>query len=149
MKYGTTIALVTALLGAAPWAGAQGSSQKADLLSLQMGTLPVTAPENYGGWPVEAMLDDSPLTGWACPDGQIANNAFVFEMVGPASIERFEFDTAGIDEEGAGAREVTVAVSPRSKDAGFESVLTASLDERLPSPATTSSDTDWLSLIID
>jgi OmpA-OmpF porin, OOP family len=130
MRDRTIVTLGLALFVSASWVGAQGVGEKVDLLSLQMGTLPIVAPASYSGWSVEAMLDDSPQSGWACPDGRVANNVFVFEMVAPAAIERFEFDTAGIDEDGAGAKDVTVEVSARSKDAGFETVLTASLADK-------------------
>ena len=106
-----------------------GQQQKEiiNLLSLQEGTIPVMAPAFYGGWPVEAMIDESPNSGWACETGKTKDNLFVFEMVSPALIERFEFDNAAVDDEGAGAKEVTVAVSAVSQDAGFETVLQAVL----------------------
>ena len=98
-----------------------------NLLSIQEGTLPVVEPESYGGWVVEALLDDSPETGWACPEGKIAGNVFVFEMAAEATIERFEFDAASVDEDGAGAKEVVVEVSTTSKSDGFAPVLQATL----------------------
>jgi len=98
-----------------------------NLLSLQEGTFPVVEPESYGGWVVEALLDDSPETGWACPEGKIAGNVFVFEMAAEATIERFEFDAASVDEDGAGAKEVVVEVSTTSKSDGFAPVLQATL----------------------
>jgi len=98
-----------------------------NLLSIQEGAFPVVEPVSYGGWPVVALLDDSPDTGWACPEGNIANNVFVFEMAAEATIERFEFDAKGVDEEGAGAKEVAVEVSTTSKSDGFTVVLQATL----------------------
>jgi len=98
-----------------------------NLLSIQEGTFPVVEPPSYGGWPVVALLDDSPGTGWACPEGRIADNVFVFEMATEAAIERYEFDAASVDEEGAGAKQVTVEVSTTSATAGFTPVLQATL----------------------
>ena len=98
-----------------------------NLLSLQEGTFPVVEPASYGGWPVIALLDDSPETGWACPEGTIADNVFVFEMAAEATIERFEFDAASVDEDGAGAKEVVVEVSTTSKSDGFTQILQATL----------------------
>jgi hypothetical protein len=40
-------------------------------------------------------------------------------MLGPAVIERFEFDNAAVDTEGSSAKDVTVEVSTKSKDAGY------------------------------
>ena len=72
----------------------QENKEMVNLLSLQEGTLPVIVPASYGGWPPEALLDESSNSGWACESGQIKNNVFVFEMVSPVVIERFEFDNA-------------------------------------------------------
>ena len=106
---------------------AQGQKETVNLLSLQEGTLPVVEAEAYSGWPVEGLLDDSAKSGWACPDGKTQNNVFVFEMIAPAVLERFEFDTAGIDEEGAGAKDVLVEVSAAGKASGFQAVLQVGL----------------------
>ena len=105
--------------------GQQGET--INLLSLQEGTLPVISPAHYGGWVVEALLDESSASGWACGEGKIANNVFVFEMVNAAEIESFEFDAASIDSEGAGAKEVTVEISDTAKNIGFEAILQATL----------------------
>jgi len=98
-----------------------------NLLSIQEGTFPVVEPASYGGWPVVALLDESPETGWACPEGKIADNVFVFEMAAEATIERFEFDAANVDEEGAGAKDVVVEASTTSESDGFTRVLQATL----------------------
>ena len=98
-----------------------------NLLSIQEGTFPVVEPESYGGWPVVALLDDSPETGWACPEGKIAGNVFVLEMAAEATIERFEFDAKAVDEDGAGAKDVVVEVSNTSTSDGFTPVLQATL----------------------
>jgi outer membrane protein OmpA-like peptidoglycan-associated protein len=98
-----------------------------NLLSLQEGTLPVVEPAFYGGWPAVNLLDDSSESGWACQSGKTRDNVFVFEMIAPAVIERFEFDNVHVDDEGAGAKEVTVEVSAASMKTGFETVLHVAL----------------------
>ena len=103
------------------------AGDQVNLLSIQEGTFPVVEPASYGGWPVVALLDDSPETGWACPEGKIADNVFVFEMAAEATIERFEFDAKAVDEDGAGAKDVVVEVSTTSKSDGFTPVLQATL----------------------
>jgi hypothetical protein len=90
----------------------------------------VVEPPSYGGWPATNMLDDTPTSGFACAQGQVAGNVFVFELPTPATIAAFEFDTTSIDGNNRAARDVTVEVSPTSKDAGFAPVLAASLDDR-------------------
>jgi outer membrane protein OmpA-like peptidoglycan-associated protein len=106
---------------------APGAATPINLLSIQEGTFPVIEPASYGGWPVVALLDDSPKTGWACADGKTTDNVFVFEMAAEATLERFEFDAKSVDEEGAGAKEVVIEVSTTSANAGFVPVLEATL----------------------
>ncbi len=48
-------------------------------------------------------------------------------MINAAEIESFEFATAAVDTEGAGAREITVEISPAARNSGFETVLQATL----------------------
>ncbi len=119
------LALVVLALLALP-----GAAQPVNLLALGEGTLPVVEPPSYGGWPAANLLDEAPSSGWACEDGKTKGNVFVFEMVEPATLEAFEFDTAGIDGENRGARNVTVEVSATGKDAGFQKVLQAALEDR-------------------
>jgi outer membrane protein OmpA-like peptidoglycan-associated protein len=121
------LALIMAILLGGLLLSGQAPKTQLNLLALQEGTFPVVEPDSYGGWPVEGLLDESPASGWACPEGKTAGNVFVFEMVAPAVLERFEFDTAGIDDEGAGAKDVVVEVSAAGKAAGFETVLQATL----------------------
>jgi outer membrane protein OmpA-like peptidoglycan-associated protein len=103
------------------------AAQEVNLLALGAGALPVVEPPSYGGWPAINLLDDAPSSGWACEKGRIAGNVFVFEMVAPATLTAFEFDAAGVDTEGAGAKDVVVEVSATANDAGFQPVLRASL----------------------
>lgn len=108
----------------------QQQGETINLLSLQEGTMPVISPASYGGWPAEALLDESSTSGWACEKGKIGNNIFVFEMINAAEIESFEFDTAAIDAEGSGAKEIMVEISPTAKNSGFEIILQATLEAK-------------------
>ena len=110
-------------------AGSAGA-ETVNLLSLQEGALAVVTPPTYGGWDAEAMLDDSPQSGWAGEQGNIRDNVFVFEMVETAVLERFEFDNTSVDAEGAGAKDVLVEVSTTSAQDGFSPVLQATLADR-------------------
>lgn len=105
-------------------------AEDTNLLALGDGTLPVVEPPSFGSWPAVHLIDDARRSGWACRDGEIADNVFVFEMAAPATINAFEFDTAAIDGNGRGAKEVTVEVSASSKEDGFRPVLQASLADR-------------------
>jgi outer membrane protein OmpA-like peptidoglycan-associated protein len=126
-----TIQVIMILLAAGgALAFGQAKPETVNLLSLQEGTLPVAEPATYSGWPALDLLDDSPGSGWACTEGNVKGNVFVFEMTVPAVIERFEFDNAHVDTEGAGAKDVTVEVSSASMKTGFETVLKATLAEK-------------------
>jgi outer membrane protein OmpA-like peptidoglycan-associated protein len=115
---------------ARPAAKTTSPRETINLLSLQEGTIPVVEPACYNDWTVDKVLDESSETGWASQKGKVAANVFVFELAVPAALERFEFDTASIDEEGAGAKDVLVEVSPDGKDAKYETVLQASLEDK-------------------
>jgi hypothetical protein len=103
------------------------AAEPVNLLSLQEGALPVSVPPTYSGWYAENLLDDSPQTGWASETSRIKNNVFVFELAEPATLERFEFDNAAVDDEGASAKGLRVEVSTVSAQTGFVPVLEATL----------------------
>jgi outer membrane protein OmpA-like peptidoglycan-associated protein len=110
-------------------AAAVSAAQEANLLSLGEGAIPVTVPRNYSGWAAVNVLDDAPSSGWASERGRLTNSVFVFELAGTNTLTAFEFDTAGIDEDGCGAKDVTVEVSSAAS-AGFQKVLQATLQDR-------------------
>jgi hypothetical protein len=103
-------------------------SEQTNLLSLQEGCLPIVVPPTFSGWNGWNILDDSSSSGWASEKGGVTNNVFVFEMVAEAFIERFEFDTAGIDTDGAAAKDIIVEVSKTSAKDGYEQILQVSLE---------------------
>ena len=111
-------------------AAAPAGGEVVNLLSLQQGALPVVIPPTYGSWNAENLLDDSPETGWACETGKIKDNVFVFELAEPAPLDRFEFDTASADADGAGAKDIVVEVSTTSATAGFTPVLQVALADK-------------------
>jgi outer membrane protein OmpA-like peptidoglycan-associated protein len=121
------VSMIVVLL-AVPRVG-MAAVEETNLLALGAGALPVVEPPSYGGWPAIHLLDDAPGSGWACEDGKIANNVFVFELAAKATLASFEFDAASIDTAGSGAKNVTIEVSAISKDAGFQAVLRATLKE--------------------
>jgi len=125
------VCFLVCTLGGLSTIKAEDTPGTVNLLSLQEGTLPIGNTPFYGGWPVVNLLDESPTTGWACEEGRIRNNVFLFEMLDPATLERFEFDTAGIDAEGAAAKEVLVEVSVTGAANGFVPVLQATLRDKL------------------
>jgi outer membrane protein OmpA-like peptidoglycan-associated protein len=119
-----------ALLSSSLWLFAAGAAgQEVNLLALGEGAVPVTESPSFSGWPAVNVLDDAPSSGWACQEGQLTNHVFVFEIPASATLTAFELDTAGIDGDGRGAKDVTVEVSATA-GAGFQKVLQASLQDR-------------------
>jgi outer membrane protein OmpA-like peptidoglycan-associated protein len=132
-------------------AAVPAAAEPVNMLSLQEGVLPVVVPPSYGGWDAENMLDDSPKSGWACPGGAISNNVFVFELVEPTTLERFEFDNASVDTVGSAAKDVMVEVSTASSTTGFSPVLETALADITDGqvfPATAKSPARWVRLTI-
>lgn len=127
------------------------AAEPVNLLSLQEGALPVTVPPTYSGWNAENLLDDSPQTGWASDSEQTRNNVFVFELAEPATMERFEFDNASVDDEGASAKKLLVEVSTTSAATGYTPVLEVSLADKTDGqkfPATKQTPARWVRLTL-
>jgi outer membrane protein OmpA-like peptidoglycan-associated protein len=119
-----------ALLASSLLLAALSTAQEVNVLSLGEGAILVTVPPNYSGWAAVNVLDDLPSSGWASEAGRVTNNVFVFELPGATTPTAFEFDTGEIDEDGAGAKGVTVEVSAAA-GAGFQKVLQATLQDRM------------------
>lgn len=151
MGKSTAYALALLMLAGAWPVFGQAAAEKVNLLSLHQGALPVVEPASYGGWPALELLDDDAGSGWACEEGKPKENVFVFELIAPAVIERFEFDNARVDDEGASAREITVAVSSVSMKDGFETVLKATLADKTDNqrfPAAKAVQGRWVRLTV-
>jgi len=101
-----------------------------NLLALGAGALAVVEPSTFGGWPVVALLDDAPGSGWAGVEGEVRGQLFVFELAAVGTIERFEFDTSCIDGDGRAAKGVRLSVSTTARDSGFTPVAETELAER-------------------
>lgn len=127
MRSSVSLVLAALVLVSSPTPAA---AEVVDVLSLEEGTLPVVEPSTYSGWTALNVIDPSPSSGWAAESGHVKDNTFVFELAAPATIERFEFDTASNDGDGRGARHVVVAVSATGKDSGFVEVARGELADR-------------------
>jgi outer membrane protein OmpA-like peptidoglycan-associated protein len=107
------------------------ATEQVNLLGLAEGALVAVEPESYGGWEPVHLLDAAASSGWASVEGRTGGQVFVFELVEPAVIDRFEFDSNGcLDGAGRGARRVRLAVSAAAADSGFVPILEATLAER-------------------
>ena len=148
-RVGFLIASLLVMVAALPSLAAE--PEAVNLLSLQEGALPVVTPPTYGGWEVDGLLDDSPSSGWACESGTINGNVFVFGLIAESTLERFEFDAASVDADGAGARDVVVEVSATSPEEGFTTALEATLAEGADGqvfPASQMAPARWVRLTI-
>jgi outer membrane protein OmpA-like peptidoglycan-associated protein len=105
------------------------SGQEVNLLALGEGATLASSPASYSTWPPHYILDDAPTSGWANATGKLTNNVFVIELPAAATLTAFEFDTAGIDGVGRGAKDVTVEVSSAAA-AGYRTVLRATLSDK-------------------
>lgn len=122
-----------------------------NMLSLQEGALPLVLPPTYNGWDGENLLDGYPASGWACEEGKIADNTFVFELVAATTFSHFEFDNAAIDTDGSGAKDILVEVSTTSAKTGFVPVLQVALAAKADNqkfPASQAALARWVRLTI-
>jgi outer membrane protein OmpA-like peptidoglycan-associated protein len=127
------LALLSTILLAVPVQAATAAppAQEPSLLSFSSGALVVQAPQEYGsGWQALWMFDEKPTTGWATPEGVLSPQATVLALPERTTIKRLEFDTASVDGDGRGAKDVTVEVSDTSARDGFKPIATVTLKDR-------------------
>jgi OOP family OmpA-OmpF porin len=106
------------------------AAELVDVLALAEGTVVVVEPGSFSGWEPYNVIDAAPTSGWASETGKVGEVVFVFELLAPATIERFAFDTAAIDGDGRGAKDVVVEVAAESARGPFTEVLRATLADR-------------------
>ena len=99
------------------------------LVSLAAGALVVKKPQEYdaGRWSVIMLLDENPKSGWATPKDVTSPQTIVIALAEKTLLKSLEFDTAGVDGEGRGAREIAVEVSDTSESDGFQKIAEVSL----------------------
>lgn len=101
------------------------------LLSFSSGALLVQKPPEYNdSWRAFWILDELPESGWASAEGATENNVFVIELAEKTLLKRLEFDTAQVDTDGSGAKDVVVEISNDGSSSGFKEIATLSLVDR-------------------
>jgi outer membrane protein OmpA-like peptidoglycan-associated protein len=101
------------------------------LLSFSSGALVVQTPQEYGaGWSAFWMFDEKPSTGWATPEGVLTPQTVVVALPERTALKRLEFDTASVDGDGRGAKDVTVEVSDTSAKDGFKTIAAVTLKDK-------------------
>jgi hypothetical protein len=101
MKSFIRLLAVAALLAAAvrPLASQQPRpAVEPSLISFSAGALIVQKPAEYDKqWSAFWLLDERPDSGWASPDGEVANHVLVIELAEKTLLKRLEFDTGSVD----------------------------------------------------
>lgn len=101
------------------------------LVSLSSGALLVKRPaEHSHGWSALWLLDESPSSGWATPEGLTTPQSFVIALPERTVLDGVEFDTAGVDCDGCAAKGVLVEMSDAGPSAGFRKVAEVVLKDR-------------------
>jgi outer membrane protein OmpA-like peptidoglycan-associated protein len=123
-----TVVTPSASAGEQPAPGVRETS----VVSLSAGALVVKSPQEFdaGKWSAIRILDESPKSGWATPKGVTSPQTIVIALAEKTLLKSVEFDTAGIDGEGRGAREISVEVSDTNENDGFQKIAEVSLQSR-------------------
>jgi outer membrane protein OmpA-like peptidoglycan-associated protein len=119
---------------APPSPGAPPASTAAtepSLTSFSAGALVVQKPEEYSdGWRAFMLLDGRADSGWATPKNVVTPQTTVIALPERTQLDRLVFDTASIDGEGRGAKDIAVEMSDTSASAGFQTIANVSLADR-------------------
>lgn len=122
------------------------------LVSFASGVLFATRPKEYGGsWTAQALIDERADNGWASPENVVSPHVAVLALPERTELARLEFDTASIDEDGRGAKDVTVEISDTSATEGFKQIGKATLRDkadRQSFPVTANVPGRWVRLTI-
>jgi OOP family OmpA-OmpF porin len=110
---------------------ATAAAPEPSLLSFSSGALVAQSPQEYGaGWSAFWMFDEKPGTGWATPEGVLTPQTVVVALPERTVLKRLELDTASVDGDGRGARDVTVEVSDTSAKDGFKTIASVTLKDK-------------------
>lgn len=110
---------------------AESIETEPSLLSFSFGSLLIHKPSEYNRkWSAFWILDERPDSGWASAEGAVEDNVFVIELAEKTVLKRLEFDTAQVDTDGSGARDVVVEISNDGPSSGFQEIATLSLADR-------------------
>jgi outer membrane protein OmpA-like peptidoglycan-associated protein len=127
----TPPATETSASAATPAAPSASAANEPSLTSFSAGALIVQRPEEYSdGWRAFWLLDGRADSGWATPKGVLTPQTIVIALPERTQLERLVFDTAGIDGDGRGAKDIAVEMSDTSASAGFQSIANVSLADK-------------------
>jgi outer membrane protein OmpA-like peptidoglycan-associated protein len=109
-------------------AGVQAPAADINLTAFANGALVESATSEYGGsWEARWLTDENPATGWASVQGAKGPFAIVISLPGRSELHSLEFDTASVETEKRGAKDIEVTISDTSATAGFVPLTTVAL----------------------
>jgi outer membrane protein OmpA-like peptidoglycan-associated protein len=113
------------------FSGTEAAETEQSLVSFSSGAMFVQKPpEDSESWGAFWILDERPESGWASAKGVILNNVFVIELAEKTILKRLEFDTANIDGDGRGAKDIIAEISNDGPSSGFKEIAALSLVDR-------------------
>ena len=131
---------------------ATASAETPNLISFSSGALIVQKPQEYSeGWSAFWLLDDKATSGWATPENSIAPQTIVIALPERTQLDRLSFDTASIDGDGRGAKDITVEMSDTSATAGFQQIAAVSLQDKADNqsfPVSAQVPGRWLRVVV-
>lgn len=138
----------TATTASAPSAAAPDTPS---IISFSSGALIAVKPAEYSdNWSAFMTLDEDPGTGWASPQGDLAPKTIVIALPAKTELDHLIFDTAGIDGDGRGAKDITAEISDAGPASGFQKIADVTLADRQDGQAfaVTPAAGKWLRLTI-
>jgi len=128
----TTSTISTATAATTTATAQSAPSTEPDLLAFSSGALIVQKPQEYDeSWSAFWLLDDRSSSGWATPEGVVTPQTIVIALPERTQLDRLSFDTAHVDGDQRGAKEITVEMSDTSATDGFQQIAGLSLQDRL------------------
>jgi outer membrane protein OmpA-like peptidoglycan-associated protein len=136
-----------------PAAGPNAANAEPSLVSLSAGAIIVKNPEEYNEqWSAIWLIDEKPGSGWATPDGVVAEQTVVIALPEVTQLKTLTFDTAGTDgDDGRAAKDIRVEMSNTGEGDGFQPIADVSLQDKLNNqsfPATADVSGRWVRLTI-
>lgn len=126
------LATAFAAAGAAP----SPAGKDINLAAFANGALIESASSEYGGgWIANWITDENPATGWATAKGARLPASIVISLPESSEIHTLAFDTASVEADDRGARDIDVLVSTTSAAAGFKPLMSVRLKPRADAQA--------------
>ncbi|MGA8810817.1 MAG: OmpA family protein [Thermoanaerobaculia bacterium] len=128
------------------------TAEAPSLISFSSGALIVQKPQEYSeGWSAFWLLDDKATSGWATPENSIAPQTIVIALPERTQLDRLSFDTASIDGDGRGAKDITIEMSDTSATSGFQQIAAVSLQDKADNqsfPVSAQVPGRWLRVVV-